>query len=144
MDNLFTEKLLNHISNTLPTISDSVNEISSYIQNNKKVDVELITSLYNLSAGLKVEDLRDSNIAITRDKNTILLYEDYLSGVEIILRGVSKLVSILRYQNGLEAPEGVESFTGDEEKLRIQTESAVDDLYNGSKKVVSVIDRAVE
>ncbi|KAA8782495.1 hypothetical protein EC604_01355 [Paenibacillus amylolyticus] len=134
------EKLFSHISKTLPAISDSVNEISNYIQNNPKVDVKLINSIYKLTSGLKLRELETPDKDASKD--IISLYRDYYDGITEIMDGVMKLISILQYQNDLELPEGAERFEGTDDEARIQIESAVNDLYDGSKKIVSVIDRA--
>lgn len=140
MNNIHIERLIKHIADTLPIISDSVNEISNYVKKNEKLETELIKSLRKIVMSLAIKDIDGAGILESKDDTSILLYTKYIDGTSQIFEGVNKFLSIMYFQKDMKAPKGVQQFEGTEDEAQLFIKSAVDDLYKGSKEIVSVID----
>lgn len=143
MDNVHIERIIEHISKTLPIISDSVNEIANYINKNEKVDVKVIDSLKNILNNLRLKDLDGEVIMLSGNIQAIELYQKYIDGVTNILKGVDKFVVILLAQKNMPETKGMVPFTGSQDEAQKLIKSGVDDLYEGSKEIIAVIDIAV-
>lgn len=146
MKNVHKDRIIEHISKTLPIISDSVNEIANYINNNAdgKLDQSVIKNLKKILDNIKLNDLNSADIFSSDDDQVISLFGKYTDGISEIVEGIQKLVSVFYSQNDKQIPKGLQVFSGTPEEAQKLIGSAVNNLYDGSKVIITVIDKAIE
>ncbi|MHA6530166.1 hypothetical protein [Paenibacillus sp. BAC0078] len=129
--------LLNHISQTLPNLSNSVNQILDHISKEKYQNKELLSKLAVLNSNfnfLEIEELEDF------DAESRELYKRYVEGLGLLIDGVGKFLVLIADEIGF--PERVKASRDRLSTQEISTQSAIDDLFNGSKIIASVVEEA--
>lgn len=153
------EKLIGVFAETLPPLSDSINNLINYVQNDGKLGEEAFTRIFlevmsemkNISTNLKKPEINSIIYSNTTDEVSLMihqLYLEYLQGADLILTGCKKLgFLILKERNSLEEAKKanytfLEEFN--ENNPNITVESAIEDIYSGTKKVFKVIEKAFD
>jgi hypothetical protein len=160
MNNTYAEEILLMLSEVLPPLTQSVNSLMIYIQNdglgldNKKVLNELAgltlhtgKSHETLSPKFKKILSKGVNDLTDEEKPILSLYIDYQSGMELILKAVNKLLILMIEENDKTGEVKNKDWykkIGPKEGEVYTIEDAIDHLYEGGKKIVSIVDKVVK
>lgn len=133
-------ELIEHISKTLPDLSNSVNNIVNYISEKKKFDSALLVGLAELRNAFKIYQFDNIDLL---DQSTLELHRLYLDGMSEILLGSDKIIILIAQELGVES-NNISKIINKYQKDEVSVESVINHLFNGAKMIASVVEKAIE
>ncbi|ULO05149.1 hypothetical protein H1230_18745 [Paenibacillus sp. 19GGS1-52] len=129
--------LVDHISKTLPGISEAVNQIVDYLSHEKKFDKGLLEKLALLTTRINWLKLDSKEM----DKNTQILYLTYIKGINELYDGSNKFLILIADELNVTS-EPFEKIRKTMATQEISMDSAINNLFKGSQNIALVVEEA--
>lgn len=145
------EELIEKLAKILPPLYESVDSLITYVLSKEKIDLETVVKVLDVVNSIdmaaidmpnKKIDLEQASIEETQEHIALLTLQlSYREGIKFILDGCKSLTGLAVRELPKETIESNETY-----KQFIEVgnyEKAINDLYEGSKKIMQVIDNVM-